>query len=117
MPGEGGIRLRQSRSGNPSRRLAPAPLVRRATVHRTVARPHSPPRGAATVRERGGSMYIDTHCHLDAREFDDDRDETVARAVAAGVTMQVLPAVVPGNFETVRALAHRYRLAYALGIH
>lgn len=62
-------------------------------------------------------MFIDTHCHLDAREFDADRDETVARAVAAGVAMQVLPAVVPGNFETVRTLAHRYGLAYALGIH
>jgi TatD DNase family protein len=62
-------------------------------------------------------MWIDTHCHLDAREFADDRDAVVARAVAAGVAMQVLPAVATGNFETVRMLAHRYGLAYALGIH
>lgn len=62
-------------------------------------------------------MWIDTHCHLDAAEFDADRDAVVQRARQAGVTMQVLPAVEVGNFEAVRELAHRHRLAYALGIH
>ena len=61
--------------------------------------------------------WIDTHCHLDAREFAADRDAVVARANAAGVTMQVIPAVATWNFDTVRELAHRYGLAYALGIH
>ena len=62
-------------------------------------------------------MWIDTHCHLDAAEFEADRDAVVARARAAGVDMLVLPAVAPGNFDAVRALAHRHGLAYALGIH
>jgi TatD DNase family protein len=62
-------------------------------------------------------MWIDTHCHLDAREFAPDRAAVVARARAAGVTMQVLPAVGVFDFETVRALAHEHGLAYALGIH
>jgi TatD DNase family protein len=62
-------------------------------------------------------MWTDTHCHLDAPEFDADRDAVVSRARAAGVTMQVLPAVEAGNFEAVRALAHAHGLAYALGIH
>ncbi|WP_374562451.1 TatD family hydrolase [Ideonella sp.] len=62
-------------------------------------------------------MWIDTHCHLDAAEFEADRDAVVARAQAAGVTMQVLPAVEVANFDAVRALAHRHQLAYALGIH
>ncbi len=62
-------------------------------------------------------QWIDTHCHLDAREFDADRADVVARARAAGVTMQVLPAVGTFNFETVRGLAHDYGVAYALGIH
>jgi TatD DNase family protein len=61
--------------------------------------------------------WIDTHCHLDAREFDPDRDDVVARARGAGVTMQVIPAVAVSNFETVRTLAHRYGVGYALGIH
>ena len=67
--------------------------------------------------ERAPLQWIDTHCHLDAREFDADRAGVVARAYAAGVTMQVLPAVGVFNFDTVRALAHEHRLAYALGIH
>jgi TatD DNase family protein len=62
-------------------------------------------------------QWIDTHCHLDAREFDADRPAVVARANAAGVTMQVIPAVGVFNFDTVRTLAHAHGLAYALGIH
>ncbi len=62
-------------------------------------------------------MWIDTHCHLDAAEFDADRDAVVARARAAGVGQLVLPAVARQNFDTVRALAHQHGLAYALGIH
>lgn len=62
-------------------------------------------------------MWIDTHCHLDAAEFDPDREAVLARAREAGVTLQVLPAVAVANFEAVRALAHRHGLGYALGIH
>ncbi len=61
--------------------------------------------------------WIDTHCHLDAAEFDADRDAVVARARAAGVAMMVLPAVEVANFEAVRALAEAHGFAYALGIH
>ena len=61
--------------------------------------------------------WIDTHCHLDAADFDADRAAVVARADAAGVTMQVIPAVGVFNFDRVRLLAHEYGLAYALGIH
>jgi len=67
--------------------------------------------------EPSALRWIDTHCHLDAREFDADRAAVVARAAAAGVTLQVIPAVGVFNFETVRALAHEHGLAYALGIH
>ena len=62
-------------------------------------------------------MVLDTHCHLDAAEFDADRDAVVARARAAGVTMMVLPAVAPAAFDRVRDCAHRYESAYTLGIH
>ena len=64
-----------------------------------------------------GAMWIDTHCHLDAPEFDADRAAVVARAAAAGVTQIVLPAVEPANFDAVRRIAHAQGFAYALGIH
>jgi TatD DNase family protein len=62
-------------------------------------------------------MWIDSHCHLDASEFDPDRDAVVARARAAGVQLMVLPAVNRESFARVRDLAHQHGLAYALGIH
>ncbi len=62
-------------------------------------------------------MWIDTHCHLDAAEFDADRDAVVAGARAAGVGTIVIPAIAAANFGRVRELAHRHGLSYALGIH
>ena len=61
--------------------------------------------------------WIDTHCHLDAREFDADRAAVLERARAAGVSRLVLPAVERANFDAVRELAHACDGAYALGIH
>jgi TatD DNase family protein len=61
--------------------------------------------------------WIDSHCHLDAAEFDPDRDAVAAAARACGVAMLVLPGVAVAGFEALIALAHRHRLAYALGIH
>ena len=62
-------------------------------------------------------QWIDSHCHLDAAEFDADRAAVVEGARAAGVHMMVLPAVHVANFETVRALAHQHGFVYALGLH
>ncbi|MEE8616393.1 MAG: TatD family hydrolase, partial [Roseateles sp.] len=52
-------------------------------------------------------MWIDTHCHLDAAEFDADRDAVVQRARGAGVSQIVIPAVEASNFDTVCLLAVR----------
>jgi TatD DNase family protein len=72
---------------------------------------------ATIVRVTSATTWIDSHCHLDAAEFDADRPAVLARARVAGVTMQVLPAVEVANFDAVRCLAHEAGLAYALGIH
>jgi TatD DNase family protein len=69
-------------------------------------------------------MWIDTHCHLDAREFGAQQDSladslaVAAQAQQAGVSMIVIPAVERGNFDVVRELAHAApNASYALGIH
>ncbi len=64
-----------------------------------------------------GMHWIDTHCHLDAAEFDADRDAVITRARACGVKQIVLPAVDVASFGAVRTLAHAHGFAYALGIH
>jgi TatD DNase family protein len=63
------------------------------------------------------TSWIDTHCHLDAAEFEADRAQVRERARHAGVTHCVIPAVEAGNFGAVRALAHAQGDSYALGIH
>ena len=61
---------------------------------------------------------IDSHCHLDGSAFDDDRAEVLARARAAGVTDLVVPAVEPGGWEALVALAGATPGVHAaLGIH
>lgn len=63
-------------------------------------------------------MLIDTHCHLDATEFDDDRDGVVDAALRAGVSRILVPAIEVAGFARTAATAARYpccRVAY--GIH
>lgn len=61
--------------------------------------------------------WIDTHCHLDAAEFDADRTAVRGQARANGVAHCVIPAVQRCNFNTVRELAHLTDDSYCLGIH
>jgi len=63
------------------------------------------------------SDWIDTHCHIDAPEFDADQSAVRALAASRGVVHCVYPAVEVGNFDAVRRAAHTYGDSYALGIH
>ncbi len=63
---------------------------------------------------------IDTHCHLDVPAFDRDRDEVIARAVAAGISGMLVPAIRPRSWEALRVLAAKHRGAgvrWAIGVH
>lgn len=61
---------------------------------------------------------IDSHCHLDAPEFDADRDAVVARARDAGVTAQVIPAVRAADWPALAELCARgHGLHAAYGLH
>ena len=61
---------------------------------------------------------FDSHCHLDAPEFDADRSQVLARARLAGVHTLVLPAIRAADFHSLAAFcAQGSGLAFALGLH
>jgi TatD DNase family protein len=62
----------------------------------------------ATPVDPAAPSFIDTHCHLDAAEFDADRDAVYAAAIAGGVDTLVVPAVSRDNFAAVAATCERY---------
>ena len=61
--------------------------------------------------------WIDTHCHLDAQEFQGKAGVIRDLAAINNVVNCVYPAVEASNFQTVRLLAHTHGDSYALGIH
>lgn len=63
-------------------------------------------------------MMIDTHCHLDAAEFDSDRDEVHGAARTSGVECIVVPAVAVDSFSKTKTIVSRYAgCVAAYGIH
>jgi TatD DNase family protein len=63
-------------------------------------------------------MLIDSHCHLDAEEFDRDRDAVIARARAAGVSAQIVPAVDASGWDKLKTIcAASPGLFPAYGLH
>jgi len=63
-------------------------------------------------------MLVDTHCHLDFPEFDQDRDEVLSRAKAQGIAYMVnIGSSLKGSRRSVE-LAQKYAPLYAtVGIH
>ncbi|NCT66084.1 MAG: TatD family hydrolase [Rhodanobacteraceae bacterium] len=63
-------------------------------------------------------MLVDSHCHLDVAAFDADRAAVLARAAAAGVEAQVIPAISRAGFANLRALCATHAgLHAAYGLH
>jgi TatD DNase family protein len=63
---------------------------------------------------------VDSHCHLDDRQFSEDRDATIERAVAAGVErmMAIGTGDGPADLETAIRLADQYPILFAtIGVH
>jgi TatD DNase family protein len=61
--------------------------------------------------------WIDSHCHIDAPEFDLDRSAVIQNAQAQGVAWCVMPAVQAKDFLPLQKLAQEFQQPYALGIH
>ena len=61
---------------------------------------------------------IDSHSHFDAPEFDADRAEAHARATAAGVAAQIVPAVDAAGWPKLKAVCAQFPgLHPAYGLH
>lgn len=63
-------------------------------------------------------MLIDTHAHLDMREFNEDRDEVVKRALEAGVQYIVTIGTTVESSRDAALFAEKHDSVYAaVGIH
>lgn len=61
---------------------------------------------------------IETHAHLDDREFDHDRDQVYADAAAAGVRRIINVGFRPSRWQSTIAMTQRYSQArHMLGLH
>lgn len=64
------------------------------------------------------AAYVDTHAHLQEREFANDVDGVIDRAAAAGVRTIVVPGVDVGTSESASWIADRHPGAFfAAGFH
>lgn len=63
-------------------------------------------------------MLTDTHCHLYWNKFDHDREAVIQRAIAAGVTHMLVPAVDAESSKQAIELAEAHEQVYAaVGFH
>ncbi len=63
-------------------------------------------------------MFIDSHCHLTAKEFDSDREDVIRRALDAGVHAIVCPGTTLEDSRRAVALAEKYPSVFAcVGVH
>ena len=63
--------------------------------------------------------FVDTHCHLDGEEFDQDRAEVMQRAREAGCKAIFLPAIDLPSSQRILALSQQYPdfLYPMIGLH
>ena len=63
-------------------------------------------------------MLIDSHCHLDFKDFDEDRDAVLSRAKAAGVDMMVtISTKITEAEKIIKLAASDDALVCSVGIH
>jgi len=61
---------------------------------------------------------IETHAHIDADVFDEDRDQMIAQAFANGVKAIIIPAIEPDRYDGVLSICNQYEHIYCgMGVH
>lgn len=62
--------------------------------------------------------FVDTHCHLDFGEFDEDREQVLVRSRELGIEKFVVPGVGKASWGRVKQLADSGKdIFYGLGLH
>jgi len=63
-------------------------------------------------------QFIDTHCHLDDKRFEHDREASIARANAVGVERFIVPSVCEEGWQKLKQMAcSRDSIHPAFGMH
>ena len=63
-------------------------------------------------------MFIDSHVHLEMREFDRDRSQVITRAEEAGIELMVTVGTTLADCRKAVSIAQQYETVYAaVGIH
>lgn len=63
-------------------------------------------------------MLTDTHCHLDLDKFDSDRETVIQRAIQAGLTRILIPALTLDSSRAAVKLADSHPMLFtAIGVH
>jgi len=63
-------------------------------------------------------MIIDSHCHLDFKDFDSDREQTIERANQVGVKKIIIPGVMQKTWGNIKNFCDIYPQLYpCYGLH
>jgi TatD DNase family protein len=64
------------------------------------------------------TLLVDTHCHVNFHQYDEDREAVLERATAAGVTRIIIPAIDVETSDQIVPLTEKYPNLYAaVGVH
>lgn len=73
----------------------------------------------SVIQHQHMPRLIDTHTHLYCEEFDTDRDEVMQRALSAGVSLLLLPAIDAETYGRQQQMAEAYptQVRQMMGLH
>ncbi len=61
---------------------------------------------------------IDTHCHINTEQFDEDREDALQRAFDSGVEKIIIPAIEPKDYEELLEFTNSHDNVYCgMGVH
>ncbi|MFW5450177.1 MAG: TatD family hydrolase [Methylophagaceae bacterium] len=63
-------------------------------------------------------QLIDSHCHLDFKDFDDDRDKVLSHCQGLGIQQIIVPGVIASSWQKLINICQQSTILYpALGLH